>query len=913
MPDYPSISPFAYWDDDLDRQLAEYASGGSIAPHAPPVAPADEWNDGGGPTANAEAALADRAAVRGQVQDAADAALGPEGGAAFWKGTDRAAYYAANPDAKQAAERTAREHEYEQAMRKVQNAGVGTLGNARSGFVDGMLAKKYAMNPMGDRAYIAQATAPIGTIGQIGSDPALEAALKDAKPGSLSSDLAAASPADIDMGDSGDGAYVGSPIEFEPDYVGKPTIGYPRPIAADDELGGRDGHPAIPPGISDQIAGAPGAPIQAPAAPPARGQIQDPIGASVRAGLGLEPDVISGGMVPGQSAQPKDRGAPQESDNGLMTPDQFLSPWEVAQRQSKISPEDQAKIDIDHETARQKFAAAEAQKLADDQLREATENAKALRLAHRSAQEKSARLAARAEEISNTKIDPLADIGTTQKIAAVLASFIGGFAANSNGGRNVGLEAVDNLINRSIQAQTANLQNKRELLGRQQTAIADELAEGRDLYEAQEAIRLAAYGQLAKKLETDVQNYDPRGTQAQRYRHAIDQIRARQAESLAKFQDDDFARTEKLIKEAREQQKLAADIAHQRRQDKNDATRAGADWVRAKAEEKKAAAEAGTNALFSADQLRAQGVAIPQGVQLPAGGWSIKQAKAVAETAKSVEDWQKAARENSPESQTLEHGVENLTTEDGKPLKLKDSKKVTDMYAASMDAIRLYDELIALRRLKGGSTDLMRSPEWRQAHGKFAALLLNQKTVDQLGALTGSDMELEARKIGTSDPTEWRDPLPGLLEGRHNVIERLNVELRAQAPGQKPKRIEPPLPPEPAPETPDDRAFKDLKNWTARGARLSAPDEFGINRKDLVVDPGLLERAFAKNGGLTPSVRDRIDALRANALDASDEEKQKDAAAKLEDLAKHADSPAIRSYILSNAVNPAIGAQLSKD
>lgn len=628
----------------------------------------------------------------------------------------------------------------------------------------------------------------------------------------------------------------------------------------------------------------------------------------------LSPDEEAQIEIDGERAPAREAFAPTAE-----IPESYLSAGGLGERwSSSLSPSEQEDKRDEIEGARADFERAGMVNASTRALQEADDNMRAYKQSVADSWKKTALLDAEAKKLSEEKIDPLRDISVGQRILGVIAAFVGGFGAGKNGGRNIGMEAVDSMINDAISVQTANLNNRKDMLGKQRSAIAEQMETGKDLYHAQEMVRLATYDQLIKKLEAEAQQFDPRGTTALKRMDLANQAKQKREAWLAKYQADDQKRGQELIELQLKAVREDEAIRHNKASERTAATSAFADLTRAKASAAKDYAEAeekaGSNVLLTPDELRARGINIPADAKVPP--MSLVQAKKFAETAKSVEDWNKAARENSPEAMALEHGVENLTTEEGKPLQFKDSKKVATSFAAADDAVRLYDELITLREKYGGSSDLIRAPEWRQAHAKFAALLLNQKTRDELGALTGSDLGLESKKIGTEDPTEWRDPLPGLKEGRRNLVEGMNSMIRAQTPGQKPRRWEPPPPPPPPEKTPDDVQFQEVLGFTAGKPGVDL-------EKDLNIDPALpaSERrqrsaeALRQAGGIPPSVRARIDRIvRAVSDPALTDEQRADANSKLQQLANSAESNAVREYALrAGAPNPAAAAQLSKD
>jgi hypothetical protein len=472
---------------------------------------------------------------------------------------------------------------------------------------------------------------------------------------------------------------------------------------------------------------------------------------------------------------------------------------------------------------------------------------------------------------------------TMQKIAAFAAVIGGGLVSGSTGGRNMGLEAIQGHIDQHIEIQKANLANKRAALGERRLSIQESHELDMQDARALETQRQAMYETTIRDMQAKWQQVDPKGTQARRYADAITTMRANQAASQEKWAQQDFENNLKLGEFSLKQDDNLLKRQQAEAKMRTDAAKAAAGG---KAKEVKF-----DDIPRTAAELRQLGIPVEDS-QVPPGGMSISQSKEVSLAGKAGEERVKVARENSPEEKARQHGVSDLVDVNGKTIAWREPGKVSDAYAASDDALRLYDELITLRTQYGGSTDLMRSPEWRQAQSKFSSLLLNEKTKAQLGALTGSDVDIVAKKIGTSDPTEWRDPLPGLKEGRHNLVEGMNAVLRAQAPGGvKPKRWDPPPPPPPAPRTPEQQDVIDLLKFD--------PDE-PQNIDDASQRIGL--GGAQSNSGLLPKYKKRIDNLISvfNNPKATEEDR-KQAGAYLDEVKDKARSSTVRDYATSAA------------
>jgi hypothetical protein len=487
-----------------------------------------------------------------RVQDAADAALGPEGGAAFWKGTDREAFNRSEGLPPEAAT-----HDYEQALRKVQNAGTKTLGDAGSSFNNGVLQGKYAANPIGDRAYIAQSTGPIGTIGTMGQGPAGAGSgfpLGDV--GNLSDDLAAATPADIDMPDD----FVGKvDTEMPDDFVGKVTLGQPRPIADSDDFGNGPTQTinipsppfSSPAGLDPIDPYGPGYVSAQPSGlltPPLLGQAADAIGRAANAVAG----------APAKAAEAADSRKP------LPMPDDYLDGDELGVRMAGKSPEEQALFRDKIERAKQDHAAIRQMEELEKNRRAMEDNLKARNEAARVAQYKRVQNDMEAKTIADQ--NPMDSIPAYRKVAGVISAFLTGLT-----GSKAGIEVVQSIANEAAQQQ----QQRLAVLAQKRRGIGEEMEGAEDTYRAAEGARLATYDMAIKGLEAELQKYDPRGSTAVKVMDDIAQIRAgreaRQEKQLRQDFEDDLKIAEydlkkraqdredaKLLRE--EQRKAAANL-----------------------------------------------------------------------------------------------------------------------------------------------------------------------------------------------------------------------------------------------------------------------------------------------------------------------------------------------------------------
>lgn len=109
------------------------------------------------------------------------------------------------------------------------------------------------------------------------------------------------------------------------------------------------------------------------------------------------------------------------------------------------------------------------------------------------------------QDIANTKIDPHA--GEVNWFAGAVLGGLGGLGLKANGGRNIVIEALNQRIQTSIDTQKSNLANR-------QNALNQFVQETGDMHVAEQKYRAGVWNGIAAELETKLQDFDPKGTQA---------------------------------------------------------------------------------------------------------------------------------------------------------------------------------------------------------------------------------------------------------------------------------------------------------------------------------------------------------------------------------------------------------------
>lgn len=382
-----------------------------------------------------------------------------------------------------------------------------------------------------------------------------------------------------------------------------------------------------------------------------------------------------------------------------------------------------------------------------------------------------------------------------QSIAAYLSVIVGGLVQARKGGPNIGLEMLDKEIDRDIAEQESNLANKRN-------ALTDLRASGMSRFQAQQAYRAAWYARAKEELLTKMQDFDPQGSTAINGAKQALEFDARVAQAA------ELARRDKL-KEVVAVRK--ADDEHREAMDKH------------LAEQKKlgtlmggGGAGVGVSAVkpgnLSTDDVRAQ-IGDPKfPVPDVPGGYTPARAKQMVELAKSGREVRQFESEQDRKLGVLDPAGTPLMAKAGGFFHARDedeAKALSSQIYDTGEAIRLMDDVLRLRQRAGWEPDVMQSDEWLKVQQSWAKLILKTKNIEQLGALSGSDIELVTKALGSKDPTGFRDNSAGIESARRNAAIGLSGKLRSRGVADQsiPQFGDPPKLSKPNAE---ERAFMDL-------------------------------------------------------------------------------------------------------
>ncbi len=363
----------------------------------------------------------------------------------------------------------------------------------------------------------------------------------------------------------------------------------------------------------------------------------------------------------------------------------------------------------------------------------------AMRLeATRVAQAKADAIAADAQRLADTKIDPTGGISVGQGIAGVLAAAMGGLVRGRTGSNvNPGMDALDSVINRGIEVQKANLANKREGLAARRSALADEYARTGNLDHAADVVRIAALKHAEDLLSIQQLDYARGGTTDLKIAAQKAAIAQAQAQAMAGITQKNYDNSLKLQDAAR-QQEIADET---RRKNREDA------------------------------YLRAQELANARADR--------KDAQVARADEKATE---RADKEAERDRQFAIGGVDgaDLRNPDNTVWRVADPqvrKDLGDKITAAKSLVKLYDRALAIRDRVGGESGLFNSPDRQELEQIEAEVKILRKQGTQ-GMSSDEDMQNLAQAGGAKDIASFRSRSPGIEIARARLQDQLNDALK---------------------------------------------------------------------------------------------------------------------------------------
>jgi hypothetical protein len=333
--------------------------------------------------------------------------------------------------------------------------------------------------------------------------------------------------------------------------------------------------------------------------------------------------------------------------------------------------------------------------------------------------------------------------GTGKRIAGYISAAISGFL------NPAGPNSVVEMISR---ANAEDVEKRRGLL-QSQIQIAGQLGQGAaDQRDAAYAVTMANFDVAIADVKKAMQQFDPRGTAAARLAstwNGLIAARQQAADAAAKAQlDDEIKRGEYNLKV--------------RKQALDEAT----------AKYPGQGGGGGTGGSGLGPGVHQPGDFAAMGLLPPP----------VAMDDKQYAKWQRTKKADIENRRNeTERGIGTLTNLDGTAFVPKGTPesvgKLRQEYAAGRNVVRTLDNM--LRARTGWTSDFVKSGEWQTIKADYANAKAIAKDVLGLGALSGPDEVLIEQYLGGADPTGARDPKPGILRARANVIAKLQDDLDA--------------------------------------------------------------------------------------------------------------------------------------
>jgi hypothetical protein len=524
-------------------------------------------------------------------------------------------------------------------------------------------------------------------------------------------------------------------------------------------------------------------------------------------------------------------------------------------RFGQMSTEDLLEDRANRDRVKREMEAAEMLRLATADRENAEAEEKAWRTSREQAAQKRAEVEAEAAKLSD---DPTGDwmdeVGTGRTIGAFIAVALGGLVQHLNGGRNSGMDQINLQIDRYVSERRKNLQDKRQ-------GVADLQQQAEEDFRIGTTLRVASYERGIREITAKQAAFDVQGAAFNDLEMQKRQLAAAQQQALIAQEEKDRKRLFDEAKIEADVAKTAAEIAE------IEARTAG---IQAKSPGGGAGGGAGKpkpgDEPLTREQILAEMPHIdpdllpPEGITVTRGQFerSLKTNKAAAEASKAV-------------GEAKADAVPDMVTLDDKPYRARskeDADEISDDKAITDEAIDILDRVIRYRENGGGwEPNFWMSDEGKKAIVDWNALVLIKKNRDKLGALSGSDIELELNSMGTKDPTGAKDPTPGLVQFRNNLVHGLNVKANAKR----------------RPGTPKVKPYKPA-NLSKLAPPTKAPEDDSIAR---LMDEPSIERFMAEGNKTIPTdqirttllpsqarILDRFEALARNP-DASEEERAK--------------------------------------
>lgn len=456
---------------------------------------------------------------------------------------------------------------------------------------------------------------------------------------------------------------------------------------------------------------------------------------------------------------------------------------DVADARARMSPLEAAQDDALQAQLLKERSNTEIAKAATRDREEAEAAHQAWVASRDTARQERLQIDAEAKQLNNQRAgakDWYEEGGIGRTVTSAIMGALGGLVQHLNGGRNVGLEAVDNSINRFIAAKQADRAHQRELLGERSRSLGEQMAQNDADYREAQVYRKAAYERALQQIETDQQNYDPEGSRAR----AMDNARRELLAKMTAAEQAEELRRAKLLEEqakiAREEQRLLLD---RRAQDEKERA--------AKADERLKGWG------IASENKRAQNKLDHDERRLAAD--ILKDNRAADKEQRALDKAEEVERrelgalgdvrvKRDPATNAPVIGADGkpvveydaLRNSDNTEWKAPDKAVAIDLAkkrAAGESVVEMIDEVLAIRDRVGGESTTFNSDDAQRLQVLEAQILALTKQGTQ-GMSSDEDMKVLKDAVGAKDVTSFRAKAAGLEKGRERVLATLNKEYK---------------------------------------------------------------------------------------------------------------------------------------
>ena len=544
-----------------------------------------------------------------------------------------------------------------------------------------------------------------------------------------------------------------------------------------------------------------------PAPPPSSGPAPVTGMAPLQPGLGIPQHLVDEAVrAPAADVDPLtgEPAAPAEDEIDFETGTDFSTREAKTAAVESMTDEQLAEYEANLGAERELIGTTDRVTLAKKQAEQAEQALVAFKTARAEAAEKRAAIEADAAALAAEKVTPegwYAEGGLGRTAAAYLAAALGGLTQHLNGGRNLGLEAVERAIDRHISTKQAELGRRQTALGERRRAVQEQEGDAEQQIRQNALLRAQVWDTMERTIAAEQGAYAPDGTTAAKMEIARRAVMQKRAASMEAYETALVKRREEQIKTQLAIAKQAEEERANRAREATDRTRAAADWTRAKAAARKDEAEAKNllieNEPQSVEALRKLFPTAPP--EAFSGPMSIKRFKANLETLTAGSAATKAGAEatikdtearlegagpgGSAYAVSFPDGsVMTTTGPDGKPVpfEIKDPterQKARQLVESAANITAFVDKLTILSEKSGGAWDSLNSDEVQELRSLASAVDFETFKGFDLGAPSEGDKRLASDARG-GDVTSFKNrPIAGLQTFARSVQQKVNTKL----------------------------------------------------------------------------------------------------------------------------------------